>query len=384
MLEPVSNVAGVSFFGWILDECLDLVRKAIPEHIVGAEAHHHYKRFSTHFHEHVQKRLTTGHLPPNEHILGALRRSLAGTALVFGYTLHDPERRFIKDILRQPSWNSFQDLCHRLHELARDNIIPENPFGGDEWLAKLIALAKKPENFADFDFQPILTDNGTTVLVAEQANDVFRDFIHREFLRWADIRITRSHNFAVPRNLEISVREGLKPPRCESEKLTFYEIFCLFFRAELKWEEIVHRTYVIDVLAELKQDIDRVIATLPTLSSKQQFQGALSEFGDFPRFQDLLTRQNTEILDTVRRILGVVEGMRTELHGVQESVQSLLEGNGDGSMLLQFSSDVRGYLHDFIKVMSERNNVKLSAIHSPYVGLSAVELQPRGQSDRKT
>ena len=84
MVEPVTTTVGLGVLAAFL--------RALPEHvgahIVGTEAHRTYHALL----HRLSRRLVAGGLPPNEDLERAVRRSLAGAALLFAYAFLDPDR----------------------------------------------------------------------------------------------------------------------------------------------------------------------------------------------------------------------------------------------------------------------------------------------------
>jgi tetratricopeptide (TPR) repeat protein len=279
----------------------DFVKDAGLDVAKGA-AHHQYEHFS----EKLRHRLLVGSVPANNHLLHAFHRSLAGSALVFAYTLHDPDRKLIHELLKsKANWANFKDFCHQIRESIKGNIIPENAWRGDAWLVRLIEQANEPKNFGDFDLKKVLTDNKTTALVSQQLDEALRDHIQEEFLRWTSAHITVK--VPPPPEFASSVRNGLTLRGAHEAKLNFYEIFCLFFREELQAQTQVHQAYVIDVLAELKGDVDRIVAALPTPEERVAFQRAVDSLGRFNEFKAALERQNKEHFDKIATALTRLE-----------------------------------------------------------------------------
>jgi hypothetical protein len=179
-------------------------------------------------------RIQEGSLPPNHNLDHALRNSLAKATRVLAWNIHDPNLSPLSKLIKDRKASSLAD---RVLEMFRDNIRPKNET--DRWLETLIEESQKPDNFKDFSLDLVLTGNQLTSLLREQMDHRLRDYIQREFLAWSNRHLAEVPN--KPKNFDEYVLNGWPFPDSGGHKITFYEVFCLFFREELKKNPVVSR-----------------------------------------------------------------------------------------------------------------------------------------------
>ncbi len=199
------------------------------------------------FGDKLLSRTEEGSLPPNHNLDHALRHSLAKTTRVLAYTIHDPDLSPLSKLIAEAKVVSFAD---RLAEMVQNNIIEKTPT--DYWLAALIDESKKVDNFKDFSLGLLLKDNQLTSLVHERLDQFLRDHVQNEFLAWSNRHIPDGIK---PTCFDDYVLNGWPLPGNNGRKISFYEVFCLFFREELKNNEVVFRAFTTSTIAELKTDM---------------------------------------------------------------------------------------------------------------------------------
>ena len=96
----------------------------------------------------------------------------------------------------------------------------------------------------------------------EQMDDRLRDHIQRQFLAWSNRHLADIPN--KPEKFDDYVLNGWPFPDSGGHKITFYGVFCLFFREELKKNQAVFDAFTANTLADLKADIAKVIAATPS------------------------------------------------------------------------------------------------------------------------
>lgn len=282
MPEPVTAAVGTITLAGLLTD--------LAVNVVGGEGHRKYRDLV----RTLGRRVAEGGLPANAHLEAAVRRSLAGAALVVAYTLHDPERRLLREIIGSGlSWRNFKDFSHQVAELIGRTVIRDT--ASDSWLAVLIDLAERPESFANFNQTIVLSAGGPPRVVRPDIDLEIRDGLHAEFIRWADHWISESHLAGEhkPADFDEAVRNGLV---VAGRRLTFYDVFRLFFREELKDDGPVHKAYVIDVLADLRANIDSLTASLPSDADRRELHTAVEKLGHLDTLARDFERQNREQL----------------------------------------------------------------------------------------
>jgi hypothetical protein len=295
-MEPATTSIGVG----VLATFLSHLPEHIAYHVVGGEAHHKYRDFM----EGLGRRLVAGNPPVNEHLEHAVRNALSGAALVFAYTFHDPNRKLLGELVRSRSWTNLKQLAHQITELVRRNIIVEST--GDKWLTALIEQARDPHNFSTFDVHAVLKGNGAATIVGSSLDEDLREHVHKEFLRWIPVgRAPLSRTPDKPAGFDASVTSGIEI--AGGHRFTFYDLFRLFFREELKESTPVHRALVVDVLAELKADVAALVDGAPSASERRQLRQAIEALGNLADFGEALAQQNREWVEEARGRLTRIE-----------------------------------------------------------------------------
>jgi tetratricopeptide (TPR) repeat protein len=239
-------------------------------------------------------------LPQSPDLNEALRRALAKATGCLAWQLYDPARRPALDLLENVS--DWPKLFDRALEHLNRNIVAGTP--AEAWLADLARSSKSPRSFADFPLKVLITDDRLTNLLEPETDAAFRDHIHTHFLVWVKKHVP--DNGHRPAEFADRVRDGWQPAGPKGATLTFYDVFCLFFREELKNETEIFRAFTANVLTGLKQDITKIKATLPDATTLQRFTETLStleekEFdANYARFKQWTLRQNEKLCSLLR------------------------------------------------------------------------------------
>jgi len=264
----------------------------------------------------LRSRTEEGSLPPNHNLDHALRHSLSKTARVLAYTIHDPDLSSLSRLVADVKVASFAD---RLAEMVQNNIIEKVP--ADYWLSALIDESKKIDNFKDFSLDLILTGNQLTSLLHEQLDQRLREHVQKEFLAWCNRHITGIK----PACFDDYVLNGWPFPGGNARKITFYEVFCLFFREELKNNEVVFRAFTVNTLAELKGDMVKMLAAAPDAEERAHLEETFRKLGDFAGFKEFLDSQNTKLFASLTRIEAGVFRLETGQTDLKAGMELLLE-----------------------------------------------------------
>ena len=290
-------------------------------------------------------RTEEGSLPPNHNLDHALRHSLAKTARVLAYTIHDPDLSPLSKLIANVKLASFAD---RLAEMVQNNIIEKEP--SDYWLAALIDESKKPDNFKDFSLDLLLTANQLTSLLHEQLDQRLRDHVQNEFLAWSNRHINIPNK---PACFDNYVLDGWPLSGGSGRKITFYEVFCLFFREELKNNPLVFRALTVNTLAELKTDMTKMLAAAPSTEERARLEEAFRKLEDFAGFKEFLNSQDEKLFSFLRVEFDKVQG---RFDSVDEKLDQLLEVKSS-------KAEPEEKIPDDIKVMFDEAEKSADAEH---------------------
>jgi tetratricopeptide (TPR) repeat protein len=249
----------------------------------------------------LQKRALEGDMPPAERheLERALCNALSNAAVLFAYTIHNPERRLLKDVVHENvSWSALGQLKNRLGEIARGNIAIKTP--QDRWIHEVIEKARKPENFKDLTLPSEILADGTLSLLNPAVENVLADQILAAFLKWLPATGVPLSPLSKPADFDDSIRRGITLSNGRS--LTFYDAFRLFFREELIGSTAAHRACVIDALAALGSDVAAIASTITTAAERQQFIDAIEALKDFDRLRQQLEDWNLNLLQNVSSV----------------------------------------------------------------------------------
>jgi hypothetical protein len=259
-------------------------------------------------------RAEEGSLPPNHNLDHALRHSLAKTTRVLAWTIHDPNLSPLSKLIADVKLASFAD---RLAEMVQNNIIEKEP--ADYWLSALIKESKKVDNFEDFSLELLLKDNQLTSLVHERLDKYLQDHIQNEFLAWSNRHI---RDGIKPPCFDDYVLNGWPLPGSSGRKISFYEVFCLFFREELKNNEVVFRAFTTSTIAELKTDVAKMLAAAPSAEERARMEEAFRKLGDFTSFKKFLDSQDEKLFSFLHAEFDKVHG---RFDSVDKKLDQLLE-----------------------------------------------------------
>jgi len=204
-------------------------------------------------------------------------------------------------------------------------------------------------------------------LLHHELNNCLRDHIHREFLAWTERHITGNPN--KPACFDDYVLSGWQTSGGSGRKITFYEVFCLFFREELKHNEPVFRVFTADTLAGLQADMATVLANAPSAEDRARWDQSLRKLAglDLTGFSALLESQNARVLDSLKRIeAGVIRleagqlelkaGMDLSLE-IQQTMLDLLKGSQTVRVASKaeapIPADIKGVLDEAEKLEQE-------------------------------
>jgi tetratricopeptide (TPR) repeat protein len=244
-------------------------------------------------------RIRQGTLPPNHNLDHALRRSLAEAASFLAWNIHDPNLLPISKLIMALKARSLKD---RAVEMFQKNISPKN--AADRWLAALIEQTKKTDSFNDFSLDLVLAGDRMTSLLLDQMDHRLRDHIQHEFIAWSNRHLADNPN--KPGNFDEYVLTGWIPPDSNGSKITFYQVFCLFFREELKKNPVVFHAFTANTLADLKADIAEVL-------------------GNFDNFKGFLDSQNSKLFESLTRIEAGMSRLETGQTDLKAGMELLLE-----------------------------------------------------------
>jgi len=258
-----------------------------------------------------------GTLPANHDLARALRRSLGNAARVLAWNIHDPERHPLGELIKDMEPAA---VVGRLLEIVnRNNVVAGTP--EEIWLADLIAQSKSEENFADFDLNLLLQDNDVTGLLDEKLNQRLREHVQREFLTWCGRHLTQGTE---PQDFKRHVQQGWPIAVNSQRTISFYEVFCLFFREELKTNEKAYRIYTATTLAELKADIAKMSADALTAQDRPRLEKLAHSLEDFAGFKKNLDAQNTALLSLLHeefaKLHGRFDTVDTKLNRIAEKL----------------------------------------------------------------
>jgi predicted ATPase/tetratricopeptide (TPR) repeat protein len=239
-------------------------------------------------------RTRQGTLPKNHHLDHALRLSLAKATQVLAYAIHDPNRESLSKLIGELRIGKLAD---RFLETVQGNILAGTY--EDYWLHELIWRAQ-PDEFKDFPLEVVLTDNQFAALLNENLSPALSDHIHGAYLEWVRVHVTEAQ--IEPKAFQEYVLQGWPHPSAAGKQITFYEVFCIFFREELKTNDVVFKAYMIATQAELKSGIDVLLSQLASEDEKDKLKVAVEQLGDFEAFQSTITSQNDQIICTLGRI----------------------------------------------------------------------------------
>ena len=232
-------------------------------------------------------------LPPNHHLDKAFLESLGQATRLLAFYLHEPDRREVWHLIGELQAGK---LVGRLGQFLNRNIVAGTP--QEHWLASLIDLSKAHDNFKDFDLAPLFQEAELTRLLRDETDTVFRDYIQTEFLAWVDRHVT-ANNPQRPPEFEKAVVEGWGVDR-SGVKRTFYDIFCIFFREELKTNQVVFNAFALKVDEKLVHDVAEIKQALPNPAMWKQVQATLN---DFSGFQTFITAENEKLAQNIHEAL---------------------------------------------------------------------------------
>jgi hypothetical protein len=239
-------------------------------------------------------RTKEGTLPPNHNLDHALRQSLAKTACALAYTIYDPDRLPLSKLITDLKVAA---LFNRVAEMIQKNVFEKRP--GDYWLFKLIEESKNPDNFKNFSFVLLLEGSQLTSLVHEQLDQRLRDHVQTEFLVWCNHHVPDPDGIK-PSCFDDYVSNGWSLSGASGRKITFYEVFCSFFREELKNSEVVFRAFTVDTLAKLQGDMTEMLAAAPSAEERARLEEAFRKLGDFAGFKEFLNSQDEKLFSFLR------------------------------------------------------------------------------------
>ncbi len=269
------------------------------------------------FGDKLLSRAEEGSLPPNHNLAHALYHALAKTTRVLAYTLHDPDLSPLSKLIAE---GKVASLADRLAEMVQNNILAKKPT--DHWLAALIDKSKNVDNFEDFSLELLLRDNRLTSLVHERLDQCLRDHVQNEFLAWSNRHVPDG---VKPPCFDDYVLNGWQLSGGSERKITFYEVFCLFFREELKNSEVVFRAFTVGILTRLQADMTEMLAALPSAEERTRLEEAFRKLGDFADFKEFLDSQNAKLFASLTRIEAGVTRLETGQADLKADVKSLLE-----------------------------------------------------------
>lgn len=241
----------------------------------------------------ILEKTRQGALPSNHHLDHALQLSLAKATVVLAYAIYEPNRERFGKLIEELR---LLKVLGRVAEFIQGNITPGS--AEEYWLHELIERATQSA-FDDFSLDIVMTDNQFTALLNEQLNPTLSNHIHKSFLQWVAAHVTVAK--CKPAHFDDYVIEGWT--HCAgNQHITFYEVFCIFFREELKTNEVVFKAYMVATQAELKNGVDALLSQAPSEVERTRLNAALKQLGDFRIFQSKLTSLNEQIISGIGRI----------------------------------------------------------------------------------
>jgi tetratricopeptide (TPR) repeat protein len=273
------------------------------------------------FGEKLFSRTKEGSLPPNHNLDHALRHSLGKSARVLAYAIHNPDLLPLSKLITDLNLASFAD---RLGEMVQNNILEKEP--SDYWLSALIDESKRPDNFNDFSLDLLLVGNqmtNMTSLLHEHLDHRLRDYIQKEFISWSNRHVTGNPN--KPACFDDYVLNGWPLSGGGGRKIAFYEVFCLFFREELKKNPLVFHAFTANTLADLKADIAKVLANAPSAEERTRLEKAIHKLEDFAGFKEFLDLQNEKLFASLTRIEAGITRLEAGQANLKAGVKQILE-----------------------------------------------------------
>ena len=249
-------------------------------------------------------------LPPNHDLQHALQKSLSNATRALAWNLFEPNRKKFSDVLA--NCNPLE-IVQRLDEAIQQEPKNLRPGTSDYWISALMEKSSDWKSFEEFNFGPLLLNNEFTKLVPERVDEEFSIHVHNALLQWVEkCKIENPH---IHPDFEKWVRNGWTLSAADGSAgahVTFYQIFCLFFREELKdpHSEKVFKIYVADTLAEIKQMLSTARASqIPDIT--------------FQQWQSKLDAQNQEVLSHLQEVLTVVKKIDTTTTRTDENVTEI-------------------------------------------------------------
>jgi len=259
-------------------------------------------------------------LPPNHDLNHALQRSLGTTARLLAWNIYDPNRAPLTELIK--GLKSGPIVSRFLEKVNFNNI----PAGTAEecWLADLIAKSKGKDAFKDFPLDLMLDDNELTRLLHENVDRRLRDHIQGEFIKWTHRHVVEGSK---PDHFDDCVRNAWPIHGDSNPKITFYEVFCLFFREELKHDEKVFRAFTVTTLAELKADTAKVLGSAPSAEERARWDEAIRKMEDFGSFREFLDAQDEKLFASLARIEAGVTRLEVGQSELKAGIELLLESH---------------------------------------------------------
>jgi hypothetical protein len=133
-----------------------------------------------------------------------------------------------------------------------------------------------------------------TRLLRTDPDAVLRDVIHEKFLAWVNAKVP--DNGSKPGDFAQKVTRGWPAAKGSARNFTFYDVFAVFFREELKAGDRTFRSFCLAVTTEIQQNLKQIQSSLPDKASWDRFSAVLASFdshGIEASFVDLGERQNS-------------------------------------------------------------------------------------------
>jgi tetratricopeptide (TPR) repeat protein len=298
--------------------------------------------------DNLLSRTEEGSLPPNHNLDHALRHSLAKATRVLAYTIHNPDLSPLSKLIVD---FKVGELADRLSEMVQNNIVEKT--STDYWLSALIDESKKVDNFKDFSLELLLKENQLTSLVHERLDKCLQDHVQNEFLAWSNRHVL---DRIKPSCFDDYVLNGWPLSGGNGRKITFYEVFCLFFREELKNNPLVFRALTVNTLAELKADMTKMLAAAPSAEERARLEEAFRKLEDFAGFKEFLNSQDEKLFSFLRvefdKVHGRFDSVDKKLDQMLETIRpQIIRPVGDADEKLP--DDIRAIIKEAGKMLTE-------------------------------
>lgn len=269
----------------------------------------------------ASRRIEAGEFPPNHTIDKTLDTAVMKAMVVLAHRLHNPKVGGMRDAWKRDQWKYlFQEASEALNGGLLSGMAGEG-----SWLQLFEAAGKDNDKRKTFSLDLVLkVGDGHNIgrFLEGKATGEFRDHLQEELIDWVRADKALSDNGHRPKRFDAFVRQGNPGHHGELMLPSFGDLVLIFFREDIKKEEVACRAVMFNLLTgiqrqmdgvetqlgEVKADLHQISELLATLATRCHDAGLPTDWSAFwSEFRTEMDRQFAEVIAAVEKLQQTVE-----------------------------------------------------------------------------